>query len=213
MKGVDFVFLDAPLSAAGAFRSGEPPEEAAVIAGSGPRGWWNAAENTEHTFVRPAESRKCKGWEESLEYVKHFMKEQGPFHGVLAFSQGCAVAAALLQEASVMGGPLATATFAILIGGFIPKDQAVEDAMRAGGRRLRVQSLHVSGSSDELVCTSRSKEFATLFEESDSAWFEHEGRHVIPTGSGPFKVALQELLARSCPPIICDSKKGKGART
>lgn len=206
LGGCEFVFLDAPHSAVGAF----PDDQASALAadgdgglgeevGVGPRGWWHSGENARRmegqTWVRPAESVACEGWPESIEMARAAVKYQGPFDGILAFSQGCAVATALLREAATgTCGPLACASFAVLVGGFMPRDPEVAAALRGDGALLAVDSLHVSGTNDSLVGKERSEELASLYESSRVAWFEHPGRHGIPTGTGAFKTALRAVL-------------------
>lgn len=209
LKSCHFVYVDAPHSAAEAAFSNasEYDADAGSTTGAsvGPRGWWHAAENgnrgATQEFVRPGQSQRYAGWEESLAFVREAAEELGPFHGVLAFSQGCAVAVALLREAAQQGsGPFSHVGFAVLIGGFLPRDPEVAGALRGDGSPLRAPSLHVSGAADELIPRQRSEELASVFEESSAAWFDHPGRHIIPTATGPFKSALQAVASQVVQP-------------
>ena len=80
------------------FVDGTHPSTAAFVAGEsadGDRGeklgWWNVAEPDS----RPAISSAYVGVEESLEHLENVCKTQGPFDGVLGFSQGATLAALL----------------------------------------------------------------------------------------------------------------------
>eukprot|EP00439_Symbiodinium_sp_Y106_P061771 s2351_g9.t1 len=100
MKGCEFIFLDAPHSAAGAFQEETAAEknEAAASEGVGPRGWWVSEENARkqqgEAWVRPAQSYACVGFEEGMacarEAAVRVCEDGQQIHGVLAFSQGCA---------------------------------------------------------------------------------------------------------------------------
>mmetsp|Transcript_20969 Transcript_20969/g.49106 ORF Transcript_20969/g.49106 Transcript_20969/m.49106 type:complete len:277 (+) Transcript_20969:61-891(+) len=206
MKGCEFIFLDAPHSAAGAFQEETAAEknEAAASEGVGPRGWWVSEENARkqqgEAWVRPAQSYACVGFEEGMacarEAAVRVCEDGQQIHGVLAFSQGCAVATCLLREAQLdEGHPLSSVNLAILVGGFVPRDP--ETAAYLQGDVLRVHSLHVSGANDLLVPKLRSEALAALFDSSTSTWFEHPGGHGIPTGTGLFKQDLQALLQRA----------------
>ncbi|CAE7747371.1 pmpB [Symbiodinium sp. CCMP2456] len=133
MKGCEFIFLDAPHSAAGAFQEETAAEkqEAAASEGAGPRGWWVSGENARkqqgEAWVRPAQSYACVGFEEGIACARdaavRACEDGQQIHGVLAFSQGCAVATCLLREAQLdEGHPLASVNLAILVGGFVPRD-------------------------------------------------------------------------------------------
>eukprot|EP00927_Polykrikos_kofoidii_P019121 TRINITY_DN18916_c0_g1_i1.p1 TRINITY_DN18916_c0_g1~~TRINITY_DN18916_c0_g1_i1.p1 ORF type:complete len:305 (+),score=40.82 TRINITY_DN18916_c0_g1_i1:99-1013(+) len=210
MKGCEFVFLDAPHSAVGAFPDNAAADFDAADAdadGVGPRGWYHAGENATlqpgQPWVRPAMATICDGWEVSISNARAEVRSQGPFDGVFAFSQGCGVAAALIREG--MAGQLdelAGVRFAVFAGAFLPKDPMVVAGLRSstgcGEARdtspMRVSTLHVTGTADVLVSRQRSEEFAELFDPSLAAWFEHSGRHGVPTATGAFKEALRRII-------------------
>jgi len=202
MKGCEFEFIDAPHSAVGAFPDSAAADfDAAGVAteGVGPRGWWHAGENAKREagqeWVRPAMAQVCDGWEASLEHARSEIAALGRFDGVFAFSQGCAVATALLREAREGGfEPLADARFAILVGGFLPREEKVASMMRGSGAPLALHTLHVTGTADTFVPRPRSEELAELFDGGRGAWLEHQGRHGVPTGTGAFRDALRKLL-------------------
>jgi len=191
MKGCEFVFPDAPHTVA-------PFDDAPdADVGVGPRGWWHTGQKptNQGQWVRPAMARTCSGWEDGLASAREDARTHGPFDGVFAFSQGCAVATALLREAA-QGTlePLASVRFAVLVGGFVPRDAQVASALC--GAPLSLNTLLVSGGADELIPRPRSEALAALFDPAGVRWFDHPGRHGIPTCTSAFRTCLQQLLAQ-----------------
>ena len=91
------------------------------------------------------------------------------FDGVIGFSQGAAAAAMLAAERQP--------AFAILVAGFVPKDEDAAAALLSGSS---VRSLHVIGDGDEQVVPERSRALAELF--ADASVVSHPGGHMIPSG-------------------------------
>ena len=207
LKGCEFTFLDAP-HIAEPFPDSSPDMDDSGSAAGG-RGWWTSGENQQRkegeAWVRPAQSFACAGFDEGVAHARSscadIAQDGRGFDAVLAFSQGCAVATMLLREAQQnKGHPLAKVRFAILVGGFVPRDAAI--AARLQGESdlqsysLGVHSLHVSGENDLLVPRLRSEALASLYDPSRVAWFDHPGRHGLPNANGAFKQELQALLSR-----------------
>lgn len=74
----DFVFISAP-HVAPPLNDGDAPNEEQ-------RSWWSNKEDG--TFRGTNKSGPATGIEESIKLVEKAWKEQGPFHGLLGFSQG-----------------------------------------------------------------------------------------------------------------------------
>jgi hypothetical protein len=128
LKQCEFTFVDAPLPATATFVEETEGGEAKLA-------WWNAAAD-EAEGTRPSQSKTYVGWDESQAMLERVLAEQGPFDGILAFSQGAAVAAVLLaaqrdgqRDGARKGPPVA---FAILVSGFIPRDERVARLLRGG---------------------------------------------------------------------------------
>ncbi|KAJ1616927.1 serine hydrolase FSH [Pavlovales sp. CCMP2436] len=173
----EFVFIDAPHPATASFvEAGEDGGEAKLA-------WWNAASD-EADGTRPSQSMRYAGWDESQTKLEELFAEQGHFDGILAFSQGAAAAAVLLAALSAQERPVA---FAILVSGFIPRDESVSRLLRAGPK-LAVATLHCCGEADTLVPASVTGELASLFEAP--VVFKHTGGHVVP-GNAPFRAAIK----------------------
>ena len=102
----EFTFIDAPHAATGAFLG--QIDEATRGA---PLGWYNTRDGN-----RPAISGAYEGLVESLELVSATCRTQGPFDGVLGFSQGATLAALLCLTRPDLF------TFAVLFAGYVPRD-------------------------------------------------------------------------------------------
>jgi hypothetical protein len=205
----EFVFIDAPHDARGAFPEGvseaergepqQPPSE-----GDDVRGWWTSGENvdaaaTPGQWVRPSQSRRAVGMDESLALLVDTLVKEGPFDGILGFSQGAAMGALLLahvQQALQNGGSLSGLTlprFAILVAGFVPMDDRLQSLMKnssviASG----VAVLCVSGTEDALVPPARVQTLADCFGGRVQV-FSHPGGHGIPSNAA-FRTAVRTFL-------------------
>ncbi|KAK3286521.1 hypothetical protein CYMTET_5921 [Cymbomonas tetramitiformis] len=161
----DFTFVDAPHAVS------IQPEE-------GPKnmepmfGWWTASDKAKE--VNNQHKTEYIGFEESLELVNRLVREDGPYDGVLGFSQGAAMAAMLLRTSP---HPF---KFGIIVSGFIPRDPTLAHALSSG--HTCCPTLHICGSSDQRVPMEGSKALLEVFEENGEL-FEHSSGHCIPTGS------------------------------
>lgn len=144
-------YIDGPFGCTG---DGEPQEEADVDLTR--RAWWRG-------FSVPYD-----GFSKSRDILSELW-ERERFDGVLGFSQGAAVAGMLAAEFRPR--------FAILISGFVPKDEEVAAGLLAGVEG--VPSLHVIGLADTIMLPERSRALAACFAGATVA--EHEGGHMIPS--------------------------------
>jgi predicted esterase len=84
-KHIEFVFVTAP-------------HEVPMPPGQEPQfGWWFCSED--RTFSARTPCKTSVGLEDSWELLGRVFADQGPFHGVLGFSQGAAMAAMLVSRA------------------------------------------------------------------------------------------------------------------
>jgi len=197
-------FVDAPHSAAGAFPEtsssaavgdegaergeAQAPEELDV------RGWWNSGENaaataTSEGWVRPSQSKRAVGVDASLSLLVETLRKDGPFDGILAFSQGAAMGALLLAHVHESGiaATLHLPRFAILVAGFLPYDEDLQRIMAVGLPLCTAQTavLCVSGTEDKLVPPERVGELMNSFKTEGSRLqlFSHSGGHGIPSNA------------------------------
>lgn len=180
----EFTFVDAPHLATADFVAEGGPEGGAARQ----LAWWNAASD-EADGTRPSQSRTYVGFDESQRFLEGVIEAQGPFDGVLAFSQGAAVGAVMLAALSAKGHS-ALPTFALLISGFIPRDERVGAVLRAGPP-VAVATMHVCGELDALVAPEQTEALSTHFE--GARVFKHSGGHAIP-GNAEFRNAARAFI-------------------
>ncbi|GAQ88930.1 hypothetical protein KFL_004700120 [Klebsormidium nitens] len=141
---------------------------------------------------RPASARfgplqyltQTAGWETSLAHLRRLVSEHGPFDGVLGFSQGAAVAAALCRCTTTADGfgdkNESTFRFAVLCSGF---PSPAEGTQGVGPQRIDLPSLHVFGSvkgNDRQIAAAESERLAEQFEPRPRVIVRHSAGHIIP---------------------------------
>lgn len=144
--------------------------------------------------------QQTAGFEESLAYIKTVYAQEGPFDGLLGFSQGAAMAAALVCGQQTRRRLLQTGEmefgFVILCSGFgLMKLMEVEEEKI---QMLKCPSLHIFGSDhgkDRQIANQASRKLASLFDEGCSVTIEHDSGHIIPTRP-PYIDQVKDFLGR-----------------
>ena len=170
-------YLDAPHAATGAFLG-----DIDADARGAPLGWWNTRDD-----ARPAISGAYVGLEASVDRVKRCVADDGPFDGVLGFSQGATLAALLcLAEPDLF-------RFAVCFAGFLPRDATVRAPFDAATAAPNLTpTFHCFGDSDASVPPDVASALSACF--ADPVLFTHPGGHVVP-GNAPLRAALKDFLA------------------
>ena len=129
------------------------------------------------------------------EYLNEIVEEDGPFEGILGFSQGAEVAASLL----LFQGQEVKFKFAVLIGGTQPFDVKAlasgkdSQPVRMHGdthpARINIPTAHVIGRSD--AYREHSKVLLGLCNPREVKVYDHKGAHVVPRG----QEAMADLTA------------------
>lgn len=216
-KKIDFVFIDAPHDASGAFGDDDASALGTAGDGVGPRAWWLVGENAAASVaatraardddddgddcapttsssaapVRPVQSRQMRGWDDAAAVIADAVEMFGPFDGVLGFSQGASAAALALALVPSLRD---TVRFAVLFSGFEPMDPAATAALHAA--RITARSMHVHGHADRMVSRERTEALARSF--ADPEFFFHEGGHGVPL-SKEFRDALRSFALDTRP--------------
>jgi pimeloyl-ACP methyl ester carboxylesterase len=155
----ELVFADAPSLAANDF------------------GWWHAVEaERDPASDDPGVDgphRHSKGWARTRDAIVATFAREGPFDGVIGFSQGAALAALLVG----LRGDSIAFDFAILVGGFSSNDPELAK-LYDRRERFALPSVHVMGRADGIVPIGVSRDLARRF--SNATIIEHDGGHVIP---------------------------------
>ncbi|BBM98958.1 hypothetical protein MPTK1_1g17540 [Marchantia polymorpha subsp. ruderalis] len=124
---------------------------------------------------------KFFNYRESLAYIMDFMEKNGPFDGVLGFSQGCTLAGCLVavqqRKWEILGksaADLPPIRFYIAIAGAHLRDPGIHDVYL--GSPIDVPSLHFSGEKDPL------HEPSTFFLRywKDPVVITHPAGHTVP---------------------------------
>jgi len=149
------------------------------------RCWWNSGED--HTAYA--------GWDRSREYLRQLCAQQGPFDGVLGFSQGAAAAALFVAEQARGEQPL---RLAICISGFASRAEEHRALMTEGS--IDVPSLHVYGEKDVLVDNQRTLALARCFVAPRVV--SHPGGHFVPI-LWPVAEIRDFLLQHARPAVLC----------
>ncbi|XP_042487573.1 rhodanese-like domain-containing protein 6 isoform X2 [Macadamia integrifolia] len=148
-------------------------------------------EMASETFDPLQYQQQTGGFDISLAYLETVFSQKGPFDGILGFSQGAAMAAAVSAERGKMAGEI-DFRFVILCSGFALNLSQVKP------RSINFPSLHIFGNGkgkDRQIACHTSKELAGLFEEGCSVIIEHESGHIIPTQS-PYIDQIEAFLQR-----------------
>ncbi|PON69636.1 Serine hydrolase FSH [Parasponia andersonii] len=136
--------------------------------------------------------QQTDGFDASLAYLRDVYAQQGPFDGILGFSQGAAMAAAVCAKLGMQKGEMEF-RFAILCSGF-----ALKFPELLNGELIKWPSLHIFGSDhgkDRQIANQASRELASLFDDGCSVTIQHDSGHIIPTRS-PYIDQIKYFLQR-----------------
>ncbi|MGH0178335.1 UNVERIFIED_CONTAM: hypothetical protein FKN15_076982 [Acipenser sinensis] len=192
-KHAELVYITAPLRVTDPASQQEPAGGSQAVEPDSqtedPRGWWFS--NAQERSVHAGEScQSSLGLEESLEAVRRVVREQGPFDGILGFSQGAALVAmicALQGQAGDAQGPFSF-RFAVLIAGF---RSVCEEHARFYTTPVSMPTLHVFGETDRVIPDHMSRELVMGFQNPQV--LTHTGGHFVPAAAPQKKVYCQFL--------------------
>nr|CDS32888.1 ovarian cancer associated gene 2 protein [Hymenolepis microstoma] len=177
----EFVFVDAPL------KIPCPEGEDQGLS------WW---------FCKPGDSFSAqdytdfqRGFEESAEVVKEALRTQGPFDGILAFSQGAAFVTLLqiLMEHHPEEWNAPTVKFAILIATFRSRS-SIHAPLYRTDQPIEMPTLLVYGETDKVIPREMTEDLLPLYATPHTTLL-HAGGHMIPTG-GAAKQTYKEFIAK-----------------
>ncbi|XP_066028329.1 esterase OVCA2 isoform X3 [Pocillopora verrucosa] len=166
---LEFVYITAPNKI--------PAENSSDVASP------NKAEDNTYDPLSPSDV--SKGYDESIELVKATFTNQGPFDGVLGFSQGACFLSILcaLREQGYL-----SFKFAILVAAF---------KSRSSGHSIyytepiTCPTLHVFGDTDRVIPKENSEDLLKHF--SNHTTLNHPGGHFVPTQAPQKKVYIEFL--------------------
>ncbi|WFD18542.1 dihydrofolate reductase [Malassezia caprae] len=137
-----------------------------------PRAWWMSREEG---YV---------GWDSAIKSLAQLSREQGPFDGVIGFSQGgcaAAVVAAAIERPELLPKHLEAIQttplkFMISVSGFRPQDPTFDALFSAP---LQTPSLIIYGQNDSIVQPERTQTLIDLC--AHARVVQHPGEHYLPT--------------------------------
>ncbi|KAI3373760.1 hypothetical protein L3Q82_022345, partial [Scortum barcoo] len=192
-KQVELVYLSAPHSVVPQSSEDSPEKENGSNPGPGgdedPKGWW-FSDIQARSFSAQQQCEESLGLDESVAVVRDAVKDQGPFDGILGFSQGAAFVAMLcsLQEQNLERD--FSFRFAIIVAGF---RSACREHQKFYSAPLQIPSLHVFGLEDRVIPDNMSRELLPSFQ--DPQVLTHPGGHFVPAASA-HRQTYQDFLKR-----------------
>ncbi|XP_057325571.1 esterase OVCA2 [Microplitis mediator] len=165
---IDFVFAEAPHQVPPLQTDSNEEETTGDT-----RGWWfNTAD---HTFIATEPSNLSVGFNDSVKVIENIFKDQGPFDGILGFSQGASFVSILCSmQQKKLADPLIKFDFAIMISGF---KSLCEPHAVFYDEKFNLPTLHVYGETDRIIPTEMAKSLSDLF--TNKKVVIHEGGHFV----------------------------------
>merc|ERR1719263_1746124 len=120
-------------------------------------------------------AHSARWWYDSLELLRGFIAERGPFDGVLGHSMGSAAALALLAAV-----PVGTFRFAVLCCGYVPTNDEKTMASLEEARPLQTPTLHVHGRTDRFTTSGLADGMLEYFAPGANELCRHPGGHTQP---------------------------------
>lgn len=156
------------------------------------------------------------GFDEALDSIVKYIKENGPYDGIMGFSQGSSMAAVLTNSIGRLLPQHGSFKFSILISGFAftePKDPSVRRRNQASNvnefkatvrlkekyaqyftrpQDLRTKVVVVYGSSDPVLPPLRTQYLASIFEPNVTL-IDFVGGHYVPTNPETIKTIVSAI--------------------
>ncbi|KAF8361703.1 hypothetical protein PRIPAC_88626 [Pristionchus pacificus] len=167
------------------------------------RGWWFTKADSQ--FSSRDVTDLAIGFDDSVEYLVKYIKENGPFDGLLGFSQGACMLHLMLAKMELGEVEISKPQFVMFASGFLSLSSL--HAQYTSLRLLTTPSLHIFGTGDEVVLYPVSERLRDQFRpEGDSSSvvdcsseIRHDGGHFIPPMSRykePLIAFLEQQLAQ-----------------
>ncbi|CAF0977878.1 unnamed protein product [Rotaria sp. Silwood1] len=134
---------------------------------------------------------------ESIEYVINYINNNGPFNGLLGFSQGAIVCATMLLN--IPNWPILPncIKFVILIGCPQINDETIKPILETFDKQNQLlPSFHISGMNDTLITPELSEKVFQYFNPLVAEFYIHKGGHYCPNDSN-FRQKLRDFIQRS----------------
>ncbi|KAG5312156.1 OVCA2 Esterase, partial [Acromyrmex insinuator] len=181
-KEIDFTFIRAPHKVPPQNKTGQEDTN------ENGYGWWFNTED--HVFKAIVPSNLCVGFNDSVAVIEKVFSEQGPFDGILGFSQGAAFVSILcaMKKKKILQIEF---DFVIVISGF--KSLCAPHA-KYYDEEIDMPSLHIYGENDQVIPTVMAEQISCLF--SNKKELQHEGGHYVPSKKDIYRDFVMEMLSK-----------------
>lgn len=129
------------------------------------------------------------GVDESINKINQYIEENGPFDGVVGFSQGSVMTTILL------GLNTYQFKFAFIIGSYSPTDMKYTLY-----NQITIPTLHIWGMDDSIVASDQSEKNYNNYPNKNKEKYVHNGKHIIPVNSSSkemFKAFIDRTLNKN----------------
>jgi dihydrofolate reductase len=182
--GYETVFLDAPIKIDTTDLPFESLNSDATAADF--RSWWPHNVSTQDHYTI----------DQALESIKESINTNGPYDGIVGFSQGAGFAGLLLniihQLAPEKQNPF---KFAVLYSGFRVQPEALQHYYTPA---MTTPSLHILGSLDTVVSEERTLKLFDACAEETRTLLRHPGGHFVPNAK-PYIKAVTDFIQTHAP--------------
>ncbi|CAD6208328.1 GSCOCG00003334001-RA-CDS [Cotesia congregata] len=167
----------------------EKTGEEAADTGEESRGWWFNTEDLAFKAIVP--SNMSVGFEDSLKVIEKIFQEQGPFDGVLGFSQGASFVSILCaMQQKNLGHPSIKFKFAIMVCGF---KSLCEPHAKFYDEKINLPAFFVYGTTDRLIPIETAEALVNMF--TNKKVFVHDGGHYIAGKKHIYNDFFSEMYA------------------
>ena len=139
-------------------------------------GWWFSTE--EKSYDAHDYTDSCVGLEGSLQIMADSLKNEGPFDGVLAFSQGASLLGIICALKEKGDERFDNFNFAIFVSGYKSRQSMHQKYYE---EKVTLPTLHVMGETDKVIEKEMSVELSELYK--NKTVLEHRGGHFVPATS------------------------------
>ena len=151
-------------------------------------GWWFSTQDSSYDAHEYTET--CVGLESSLQVVADSLEKEGPFDGILAFSQGASLLSIICALKEKNDERFANFNFAIFVSGYKSRQSMHKEYYDV---TVNLPTLHVMGDTDKVIEKEMSVDLSELYE--DKMVLEHKGGHFVPATSAE-KAKYVEFLSK-----------------
>ncbi|KAJ1987017.1 hypothetical protein GGI25_005260 [Coemansia spiralis] len=197
----DLVYLDGHIDIATLHLTASDISKEAVKGDFKNYAWW---------WARKGKTFEMRGYEKTMKIIGNVLNEQGPFDGILGFSQGAClgiVISALLDGRDQDGPGFGIEVnhpplkFMVLAGAFLLDDPRYQFLY---SKKLNIPSLHMSGEYDTVIDPVDTHKANKLFESP--VIFDFVGGHFIPLSPQCTRV-MKKFLAQFIPGVEAEEEK------